>query len=130
MGLGETTMSAHNSGNLSIGRRTALRLAGASALAIAAGSHSIFAADKLKVAAVFGTPIEEPWVNQVHVALLKANPLLKEWHFFGMEWKEHVAWFPPISITMVAALFLRYGRNLRQFPSKASALWWRLSWLT
>ena len=27
-----------------------------------------------------------------------------------MEWKEHVAWFTPISITMVAALFLRYGR--------------------
>ena len=28
---------------------------------------------KLKVAAVFETPIEEPWVNQIHVALLKAK---------------------------------------------------------
>ena len=27
----------------------------------------------LKVAAVFETPIEEPWVNQIHVALLQAK---------------------------------------------------------
>ncbi len=31
------------------------------------------AEQKLKVAAVFETPIEEPWVNQIHVALLKAR---------------------------------------------------------
>ena len=31
------------------------------------------AAEKLKVAAVFETPIEEPWVNQIHVALLRAK---------------------------------------------------------
>ncbi len=30
-------------------------------------------AEPLKVAAVFETPIEEPWVNQIHVALLKAK---------------------------------------------------------
>lgn len=30
-------------------------------------------AESLKVAAVFETPIEEPWVNQIHVALLKAK---------------------------------------------------------
>ncbi len=30
-------------------------------------------ADTLKVAAVFETPIEEPWVNQIHVALLQAK---------------------------------------------------------
>ncbi len=44
------------------------------------------AAEKLKVAAVFETPIEEPWVNQIHVALLRAE---KE---FGIEyvWSEHV----------------------------------------
>ena len=31
------------------------------------------AQDKLKVAAMFETPIEEPWVNQIHVALLQAK---------------------------------------------------------
>ena len=30
-----------------------------------------------------------------------------------MEWKEHIAWFAPISITMAAFVFARYGRALR-----------------
>jgi basic membrane lipoprotein Med (substrate-binding protein (PBP1-ABC) superfamily) len=34
---------------------------------------SATAAEPLKVAAVFETPIEEPWVNQIHVALVKAK---------------------------------------------------------
>jgi hypothetical protein len=40
------------------------------------------------------------------------NPATAGWHTLGMEWKEHVAWFAPISITMVAFVFLRYGRDL------------------
>jgi len=39
----------------------------------AAGGNSALAADQLKVASIFSTPIEEPWVNQIHVALLKAK---------------------------------------------------------
>jgi basic membrane lipoprotein Med (substrate-binding protein (PBP1-ABC) superfamily) len=31
------------------------------------------AQDKMKVAAIFSTPIEEPWVNQIHEAMLKAE---------------------------------------------------------
>jgi len=34
------------------------------------------------------------------------------WHSLGMEWKEHVAWLAPISITMVAFVFVRYGSEL------------------
>ena len=54
-------------------------LRGLMALAVAAlVGTAIFSADaraeeKMKVAAIFSTPIEEPWVNQVHVALLKAQ---------------------------------------------------------
>jgi hypothetical protein len=29
-----------------------------------------------------------------------------------MDWKEHVAWVAPISITMVAVVFIKYGRDL------------------
>jgi basic membrane protein A and related proteins len=49
-----------------------LLLAGITAAGIASGAA---AADSkvLKVAAVFETPIEEPWVNQIHVALLQAQ---------------------------------------------------------
>ena len=45
--------------------------------------------------------------------LLMSSPATREWHSVGMEWKEHIAWFAPISITMVAFVFCKYGRDLR-----------------
>jgi hypothetical protein len=46
-------------------------------------------------------------------ALLKSHPNTIGWHSFGMEWKEHVAWLAPISITTVTAVFIHYGHQLR-----------------
>ncbi len=64
-----------------LSRRSVLEL-GALGAAAALLPRSAFAADKkLKVAAIFATPIEEPWDNQVHVALLKAEKEL------GIEYK-------------------------------------------
>src|SRR6266511_3604754 len=34
------------------------------------------------------------------------------WHEFGMEWKEHIAWTAPMLATAAAFLVLYYGRNL------------------
>jgi basic membrane lipoprotein Med (substrate-binding protein (PBP1-ABC) superfamily) len=79
-------MPSEFSRDLSIGRRAVLRLAGAGTLMLAAGAAPALAAEKLKVAAVFGTPIEEPWVNQIHVALLKA----KDEMGIDYEWSESV----------------------------------------
>ena len=45
--------------------------------------------------------------------LLMSSPSTVAWHSLGMEWKEHVAWLVPISITMAAFVFIKYGRNLR-----------------
>jgi hypothetical protein len=45
--------------------------------------------------------------------LLMSSPATSGWHSLGMEWKEYVAWFAPISITMVAFVFIKYGRDLR-----------------
>ena len=61
--------------------------AGLIASAIVVGSGHAAAQDPLKVAAVFETPIEEPWVNQIHVALLRAKDE------FGIEytWSESVS---------------------------------------
>ena len=61
--------------------------AGLIASAIAVGSGEADAQEPLKVAAVFETPIEEPWVNQIHVALLRAKDE------FGIEytWSESVS---------------------------------------
>ena len=71
-----------------------------------------------------GTYIVYPWYRATPPAgtsnlaafpqkLLMASPSTIAWHSIGMEWKEHVAWLVPISITMAAFVFLKYGRNLR-----------------
>ena len=54
--------------------------------------------------------------------LLKSSPATRGWHSIGMEWKEHVAWLAPISITMAAAVQARYGRNLRHHPQLRAAV--------
>jgi len=44
------------------------------------------------------------------------------WHTLGMEWKEHVAWFAPMSITTAAFVVIRYGRDLRNHPQLRTAV--------
>jgi hypothetical protein len=43
---------------------------------------------------------------------LLSSPTTSGWHNLGMEWKENVAWFAPIAITMVAYVFFKYGSDL------------------
>jgi len=47
---------------------------------------------------------------------LLANENLAAWHTFGMEWKEHVAWFAPILATAVAFVVWRYRDQLATNP--------------
>ena len=63
-----------------------------------------------------GTWIVYPWyredVPDSPRSLLLADPELEEWHHFGMEWKEHIAWISPILATVVAFIVLYYGASL------------------
>src|SRR5439155_20124447 len=45
-------------------------------------------------------------------AFLLSKASTAEWHEFGMEWKEHVAWIVPIVATSVAFVVSYYGRRL------------------
>jgi hypothetical protein len=45
-------------------------------------------------------------------ALLISDPKTVEWHEFGMEWKEHLAWLAPIFATAVAVVASRYRQTL------------------
>ena len=67
-----------------------------------------------------GAYIVYPWYRAVPPAgvtdladyprrLLLSSGKTSEWHNIGMEWKEHVAWFAPIAMTMVAYVTLKYG---------------------
>ena len=72
---------------------------------------------------ISGTYIVYPWYRAIPPAgttdlsaypqrLLQSSPLTTGWHDFGMEWKEHIAWFTPIAMTMVAYVFIKYGPQL------------------
>lgn len=75
------------------------------------------------VTVVTGTYIVYPWyrakppegtedLSAYPRSLLLATPGKEEWHRFGMEWKEHVAWASPILATAVAFIVLYYGSQL------------------
>jgi hypothetical protein len=53
---------------------------------------------------------------------LLASEKTAEWHTFGMEWKEHVAWIAPILATSVAIVVFYYGRQLVKEPAIRRAL--------
>jgi hypothetical protein len=54
--------------------------------------------------------------------LLMSQTSTSGWHDIGMEWKEHIAWFAPISLTAVAYIFIRYGTHLAQFRGVRNAV--------
>lgn len=43
---------------------------------------------------------------------LLSSPRTADWHEFGMEWKEHIAWFAPILATAVAFEVTGYREQL------------------
>jgi hypothetical protein len=65
---------------------------------------------------ITGTWVVYPWYRESGPSSprsqLLANPDTKDWHEFGMEWKEHIAWLSPILATAVAFIVLYYGTNL------------------
>jgi hypothetical protein len=86
-------------------------------------------------AVLTGTYVVYPWyratapLGTVDLAmfpqqLLMSHPTTATWHSLGMEWKEHVGWFTPISITMAAFIFIKYGRDLREHRHLRAAVLW------
>jgi hypothetical protein len=65
---------------------------------------------------ITGTWIVYPWYRDPSPtspkSVLVANKSTKDWHEFGMEWKEHIAWLSPILATVVAFIVVYYGTNL------------------
>src|SRR5512133_1312776 len=65
---------------------------------------------------ITGTWIVYPWYRSTSPdspkSKLLANSNTADWHTFGMEWKEHIAWIAPILATVAAGLVLYYGQHL------------------
>jgi hypothetical protein len=75
---------------------------------------------------VTGTWIVYPWYRDPAPdsakSILTANPDTASWHTFGMEWKEHIAWFAPILATLVAFAVTYYGVTLIRHQGVRRAL--------
>lgn len=54
--------------------------------------------------------------------LLQSSATTAGWHSLGMEWKEHVAWFAPIAMTMVAYVLTRYRGKLKHHQQAKRAV--------
>lgn len=78
-------------------------------------------------AVLSGAYIVYPWYRAVPPAgaanlaaypqrLLMSSAETIEWHRLGMEWKEHVAWFAPIAMTMVAYVLAKYRSGIVRHP--------------
>jgi hypothetical protein len=44
--------------------------------------------------------------------LSNSSGTTEDWHTFGMEWKEHIAWIAPMLATLAAFLVFYYGTSL------------------
>ncbi|MGB6110623.1 MAG: hypothetical protein WBG35_05840 [Acidobacteriaceae bacterium] len=84
------------------------------------------------VAVLTGAYIVYPWYRAIPPAaatladypqaLLKSSPTTAGWHSLGMEWKEHIAWFAVIAITMAACVLIQYGHSIRHHPQMRKAV--------
>ena len=67
-----------------------------------------------------GTWIVYPWYREKAPtsakSILLSDPNTADWHEFGMEWKEHIAWIAPLLATVAAFLVIYYGGRLAENP--------------
>src|SRR3990172_12540305 len=65
---------------------------------------------------ITGTWIVYPWYREAipssPKSKLLADASTADWHDFGMEWKEHIAWISPILATTVAFIVDRKSTRL------------------
>ncbi|MGH3465653.1 MAG: hypothetical protein ACRDP9_29635 [Kribbellaceae bacterium] len=65
---------------------------------------------------ISGTWVVYPWYRErvptSPRSVLLSDPSTEQWHTFGMEWKEHIAWLSPMLATAVAFIVVYYGSGL------------------
>lgn len=76
---------------------------------------------------ISGTWIVYPWYREPDEdsarSVLLSDPDTEQWHKFGMEWKEHIAWISPMLATAAAFIVVYYGAGLvRNRPLRILAI--------
>lgn len=98
------------------------------------GSAYLWISVFLGWAAVFlGAYVVYPWYRAIPPSgavdlaafpqrLLLASAATSHWHSLGMEWKEHVAWFAPMAVTMVAYVLTSQRPAMKRYPQVRNAV--------
>jgi hypothetical protein len=76
---------------------------------------------------IAGTWIVYPWYRDKAPdspkSKLLADPNTADWHDFGMEWKEHIAWISPMLATAAAFTVLYYRADLVENSWRGGSPW-------
>jgi hypothetical protein len=85
-------------------------------LTVIVGTYVVYPWYRAKPADTVDTKTQNETLRQYPRYWLLAGENTAEWHNFGMEFKEHVAWLAPLLATVVAFAVFRYNGTLADYP--------------
>jgi hypothetical protein len=83
-------------------------------LTVIVGTYVVYPWYRAKPPQTVDTKVQSEQLRAFPRYWLLADEKTAEWHDFGMEWKEHVAWIAPLLATVAAFAVVRYGKELAQ----------------
>lgn len=85
-------------------------------LTVIVGTYVVYPWYRAKPPATVDTKTQNETLREYPRYWLLAATDTAEWHNFGMEFKEHVAWLAPLLATVVAFAVFRYNGALANYP--------------
>lgn len=85
-------------------------------LTVIVGTYIVYPAYRAAPPQDLDKTVQSQELRQYPRYWLLASEETAEYHEFGMEWKEHVAWISPLLATVVAYGIFKYGKELASNP--------------
>jgi hypothetical protein len=85
-------------------------------LTVIVGTYVVYPWYRATPPKTLDTSVQSEELSQYPRYWLLASEETAEYHDFGMEWKEHVAWISPLLATVVAFGVFKYGKELAANP--------------
>jgi hypothetical protein len=81
-------------------------------LTVIVGTFIVYPGYRAAPPSTVDTKVQSEALREYPRYWLLADEKTAQFHEFGMEWKEHVAWISPLLATIVAFAVIRYGKEL------------------
>lgn len=83
-------------------------------LTVLVGTYVVYPWYRAVPPSSMATNVQSEALRAFPKSYLLASEETAEYHNFGMEWKEHIAWIAPLLATVVAFAVMRYGKQLSE----------------